>query len=304
VTAATAERALARSVAAEASLRQLELLVRKRVDGLLHGDHQGLIPGSGSDTADGRAYQPGDDVRRIDWNLSARSNATQVRETIAERELDTWLVVDGTASLDFGTADHEKRDLAMAAVAVFGFLAVGGGNRVGAVVFDDRGIEVLPPRAGIAGVRGLLLRLLRRERAGEGRPALADALDRVGRLARRRGLVVAVSDLLAGDVGWERPLRLLAARHDTVVVEVGDRRERELPPVGFLTLVDPETGRLRDVQTSDARLRERFRAAAAADRERVRHQVRSCGANSLVLSTDRDWTLDVVRFVQARRRRR
>jgi uncharacterized protein (DUF58 family) len=304
MTAATAERALARTVGAEASLRQLELLVRKRVDGLLHGDHQGLIPGSGSDTADGRAYQPGDDVRRIDWSLSARSNSTQVRETIAERELDTWLVVDGSASLDFGTADHEKRDLALAAVATFGFLAVGGGNRLGAVVFDDRGIDVVPPRAGIVAVRGLLLKLLRRDRAGEGGPSLADALDRVGRLAGRRGLVVAVSDLLPGDVGWERPLRALGARHDAVVVEVGDPRERELPPVGFLTLVDPESGRLRDVQTSDPKLRERFRIAAAADRERVRHQVRACGASSLVLSTDRDWTLDVVRFVQARRRRR
>jgi uncharacterized protein (DUF58 family) len=304
VTAATAERALARSTGAEASLRQLELLVRKRVDGLLHGDHQGLIPGSGTDTADGRAYQPGDDVRRIDWNLSARSNSTQVRETIAERELETWLVVDGTASLDFGTADHEKRDVAMAAVAVFGFLAVGGGNRLGAVIYDDRGIAVVPPRAGIAGVRGLLLRLLRRERAGEGGAALADALDRAGRLARRRGLVVVISDFLPGDEGWERPLRALAARHDVVVVEVGDPRERELPPVGLLTLVDPETGRLREVQTSDPRLRARFRAAAEADREDVRRRVRSCGAANLVLSTDRDWTLDVVRFVQARRRRR
>jgi uncharacterized protein (DUF58 family) len=304
VTSATAELALARSVSAQASLRQLELLVRKRVDGLLHGDHQGLIPGSGTDTADGRAYEPGDDVRRIDWNLSARSTSTQVRDTIAERELDTWLVVDGTASLDFGTADHEKRDVAMAAVATFGFLAVGGGNRVGAVVFDDRGIEVVPPRAGVVAVRGLLLKLLRRERAGEGRPSLADALDRAGRLAQRRGLVVAVSDLLAGDTGWDRPMRALASRHDTVVVEVGDPRERDLPPVGFLTLVDPETGRLRDVQTSDARLRARFRAAAEADRDEVRRRVRACGASNLVLSTDRDWTLDVVRFVQARRRRR
>jgi uncharacterized protein (DUF58 family) len=304
VTAATAERALARATGAEATLRQLELLVRKRVDGFLHGDHQGLIPGSGSDKADGREYQPGDDVRRIDWNLSARSNVTQVRETIAERELDTWLVVDGTASLDFGTADHEKRDLAMAAVATFGFLSTGGGNRLGAVVYGGGGVTVVPPFAGVAAVRGLLLRLLRRDRAGEGKVALADALDRVGRLARRRGLVVVISDLLPGDDGWERPLRALAARHDVVVVEVGDPRERELPPVGLLTLVDPETGRLREVQTSTPRLRERFRAAAEADREDVRRRVRSSGAASLVLSTDRDWTLDVVRFVQARRRRR
>jgi uncharacterized protein (DUF58 family) len=304
VTGATAERALARSVGAEASLRQLELRVRRRVEGLLHGEHEGLVPGSGSDAADGRAYQPGDDVRRIDWNLSARSAATQVRDTIAERELDTWLVVDGTASLDFGTAEHEKRDLALAAVAVFGFLAAGGGNRLGAVVFDHRGVDVVPPRAGVAGVRALLLQLLRRDRAGGGGPPLAEALDRVGRLARRRGLVVAISDLLPGEVGWERPLRALAARHDAVVVEVGDPRERDLPPVGFLTLVDPETGRLRDVQTSDPRLRARFRAAAEADRADVRRRIRACGASPLVLSTDRDWALDVVRFVQGRRRRR
>jgi uncharacterized protein (DUF58 family) len=118
----------------EESLRRLELLVTRKLDGLLQGDHQGIIPGGGTEAGEGRVYQPGDDVRRIDWNLTARSTVTSVRDTVADRELETWLVVDGSASLDFGTADCSKRDLAQAAAAAFGFLTCRAGNRLGAVV--------------------------------------------------------------------------------------------------------------------------------------------------------------------------
>ena len=124
---------------AEGVLRRLELTITRKLDGLVHGDHEGLVPGPGSENGGGRRYEPGDDVRRIDWNLTARSSEVQVRTTIADRELETWFVVDGTASLDFGTARYEKRWLAMTAVAAFGFLAARGGNRVGAVVFDGDG---------------------------------------------------------------------------------------------------------------------------------------------------------------------
>jgi uncharacterized protein (DUF58 family) len=287
----------------ELTLRQLELAVTRALDGLLHGDHRGLVPGAGTEAGEGRAYQPGDDVRRIDWNLTARTTVTHVRDTIAERELEMWFVVDGTASLDFGTAKYEKRRLAIAAVAAFGFLGIRGGNRVGAVVFDGDGSKVLPPRAGREGVLGLLRRLDRRERAGEGTTPLADALRRVRHLAKRRGLIVVVSDLLdRGD--WARELRALTARHDVVVVQPRDPREDELPPVGLLMLVDPETGARREVQTSSARLRARFADAAAAQRADAIRAVRAAGAAHLDLSTDRAWLLDVVRFVVARRRRR
>jgi uncharacterized protein (DUF58 family) len=287
----------------ERRLRQLELLITRRLDGLLQGDHQGLVPGGGSEPGDGRAYEPGDDVRRMDWNLTARSGSPHVRNTIADRELELWLVVDGSASLDFGTAQCEKRDLALAAAASFGFLTARDGNRVGALRFGPEGSVVLPPRSGRAALLGLLAQLERRPRAGEGSTSLADALRRARLTARRRSLVVVISDLL--DAGpWERELRALGHRHDVVVVELRDPRETELPPVGLLTLVDPETGRRVEVQTASARTRARF-AAAAADQLAARERaVKAAGAGHLVLSTDRDWVLDVVRFVARRRRRR
>jgi uncharacterized protein (DUF58 family) len=287
----------------EVTLRRLELAVTRALDGLLHGDFRGLVPGAGSEAGEGRLYQPGDDVRRIDWSLTARTNEPHVRDTIAERELETWFVVDGTASLDFGTARYEKRWLAMTAVAAFGFLAARSGNRVGAVIFDGTGTTVLPPRAGRVAVMGLLRRLDRRERAGEGATPLAVALRKVRHLARRRGLVVVVSDLL-DDSDWPAELRALTARHDVVVARPRDPREDELPAVGLLMLVDPETGARREVQTASASLRARFAAAAAERRDDTARRVRTAGAGLLDLSTDRAWLLDVVRYVVARRRRR
>ena len=287
----------------EAKLRQLELLVTRRLDGLLQGDHQGLVPGGGSEPDDGRIYEPGDDVRRMDWNLTARSGYPHVRNTVADRELELWLVVDGSASLDFGTARCEKRDLVLAAAAAFGFLTARDGNRIGALLFGPGEPQILPPRSGRAPLFGLLARLERRERAAEGTSSLADALRRARLAARRRSLVVVISDLL--DTGpWARELRALASRHDVVVAEVRDPREQELPAVGFLTLVDPETGRRLEVQTANARTRARFAEAAAAQLAERERTVKAAGAGHLVLSTDRDWVLDVVRFVAGRRRRR
>ena len=287
----------------EGTLRRLELLVTRKLDGLLHGDHQGLVPGAGTEAGEGRLYQPGDDVRRIDWNLTARTAVTHVRDTVAERELETWIVVDGSASLDFGTASCEKRDLARAATAAFGFLTCRDGNRIGSVVFDDTGTSVVPPRTGRDAVLSLLHRLDRRPRADAGAPPLAHALRQVRHAARRRGVVVVVTDLL--DTGlWPRELRALGARHDVVVAHVVDPRESDLPPVGVLALIDPETGRRHEVHTGSRRFRERYAAAAASQREEASRAVRAAGAAYLPLSTDREWLLDVVRFVAARRRRR
>jgi uncharacterized protein (DUF58 family) len=287
--------------ASEATLRRLELLVMRKLDGLLHGDYQGLLPGAGTEAGDGRLYQPGDDVRRIDWNLTARSMAPHVRDVIADRELQTLLVVDGSASLDFGTARCEKRDLALAASAAFGFLTSRAGNRLGAIVFDHSGTTVIPPRTGRDAVLAVLHRLDQRPRADEGGPDLASALRRARLSLRRQSLVVVISDLL-DRADWTRPLRALSARHDVVVAHIGDPRERELPPVGLLMLVDPETGRRREVQTANPRLRERFAAAAAEQWAANARSVRAAGAAHLELSTDRDWLLDVVRFAALRKR--
>lgn len=284
-------------------LAELELLVTRKLDGLLLGDHQGLVPGGGSEPADGRPYEPGEDVRRMDWNLTARSGSPHVRTTVADRELECWLVVDTSASLDFGTAECEKRDLALAAAAAFGLLTARDGNRVGALLFGPSGLSVSPPRGGRSAVLALLRRLERLPRAGEGEVDIAASLRRVRMIARRRGLVVVITDLM--DTGpWERELRGLGARHDVVVAQVRDPRESELPPVGLLTLVDPETGRRVEVQTDNPPLRERFALAATQRQDAVRRAVRVAGASHLELSTGRDWLLDVVRFVAARRRRR
>lgn len=283
--------------------RNLELLVVRKLDGLLQGDHRGLLPGGGTEEGDGRLYQPGDDVRHIDWNLSARMADPYVRDTVADHELTTWLVIDASASLDFGTANCEKRDLATAVAGAFGFLTCRAGNRLGAVVFDGTDTSILPPRQGRDAVFALLHHLDRRARATEGTGTLDHTLRRVQSTARRRGLVVVVTDLLDRSP-WQRGLRALTARHDVVVAHVHDPREHALPPVGLLTLVDPETGRRREVQTASPRLRDRFARAATEQWERNARAVRAAGAAHLSVATDRDWLLDIVRFAVVRRRRR
>jgi uncharacterized protein (DUF58 family) len=287
----------------ERSLRDLELKITRKLDGLLQGDHQGLTPGAGSEPGDGRPYAAGDDVRRMDWNLTARTGSPHIRKTVADRELETWIVADTSASLDFGTAECEKRDLVLAAAAAFGFLTSRDGNRVGAVISGPEATSIVPPRHGRDGVYQVLRRLERRERAREGPVALGDVLRRARLAATRRGLVVVVTDLL-DDGPWEHELRALAARHEVVVAEVRDPREGALPPVGLLTLVDPETGQRVEVNTNSARLRRRFAEAAAAQLADHDRRVKTARARHLVLSTDRDWMLDVVRFVAAQRRRR
>jgi uncharacterized protein (DUF58 family) len=298
---------------AEQGLRRLELEVFRRLDGLLQGDHLGLVPAPGSELGESREYRPGDDVRRIDWPVTARTTVPHVRDTIADRELETWVVVDRSASLDFGTADCEKRDVALAAVAAVAFLTSRVGNRIGAVLLESTGTEVVPARAGRDATFAMLSRVAASPRPDEplvGRggatpsPAdLGDALARVGRLARRRGLVVVASDFLTrGD--WARSLRALAARHDVLAIEVVDPRELELPPVGLVTFVDTETGRRLEVQTASERVRARFAAAAAAQRADIARAIVDAGSEHLVLRTDRDWLLDIVRYVNVRRRRR
>ncbi|HKA94227.1 MAG TPA: DUF58 domain-containing protein [Acidimicrobiia bacterium] len=298
---------LAATTRADAVLRQLELLVTRRLDGLLQGDFQGLVPGAGSEAGDGRVYLPGDDVRRMDWNLTARTTVPHVRETIIDRELETWLLLDGSASLDFGTADCEKRDLALFAAAAVGFLTGRQGNRLGTMLATPAGTITRPPRSGRTALLARLheLAAYRAPDASEGTPPadLTAAMDSLRRIARRRGLVVVLSDFLEPR-DWERPFRGLAAFHDVLAVEVVDPRELELPPVGLLMLVDPETGRRVEVQTRSAKLRARFATAAANQRSVIAEAIRRAGVEHVQLRTDRDWLQDIVRFVVARRRRR
>jgi uncharacterized protein (DUF58 family) len=286
----------------EAALRTLELDVRRRLDGLLQGNHLGLVPGPGTEPGEARPYQPGDDVRRMDWAVTARTTQAHIRETVADRELETWLAVDLSASLDFGTAACEKRDLAVASVAAFTHLTGGGGNRIGAVLSNGQDTVRLPARGGLAHARNLVRRVATTPRAPEGvRGDLVALLEQLRRPPRRRGLAVVISDFL-GDMSWQRPLRGLSARHDLVAVEIVDPRDVDLPEVGLVTLVDPESGRQREVNASPL-LRRQFAAAAQEHRSEVAAGLRQAGCAHLVLRTDSDWIADMVRFVVARKRR-
>lgn len=297
-------------LAQEQRLRRLELTITRRLDGLLRGQYAGLLPGAGTEIAGSREYRPGEDeVRRMDWAVTARTALPHVRDTVADRELSTWLLVDATPSMDFGTADLEKRELAVAAVAAVGFLTAGAGNRLGAELVTADGVRRFPARTGRAHLIGLLRTLLATPRGAAGGlvPSLADSIDGLHRALRRRGLVVIVSDFLdpapmGAPSPWERAVRRLAVRHQVIAVEVTDPRELELPNVGVLTVVDPETGRRRDVSTGSRRVRERFAAAALEQRESVRAALARAGVAHLPLRTDRDWVADIAAHVRSQRR--
>jgi uncharacterized protein (DUF58 family) len=279
--------------------RRLYLEVGHKVDGSLHGEHLGVLAGSGGDLAEARLYEPGDDVRRLDWAVLARTGEPHVRTTVAQRELETTFVVDLTPSMAFGTRKQDKKTLALTAVAAFSHLASGPGDRIGAVVLTTAGARQVPARAtGVAAPH--LLSLLDRTELGEGQaPPLTTALRRVP--VHHRGLVVVVSDLL-GERGWGKPLRVLAQRHDVIVVQVHDPREHALPDVGMLRVVDPESGRTLDVPTGSKALRERYAAAARTRHEGIAETVRAAGAAHLPLSTDGDWLKELGRFLGMRRR--
>ncbi|WP_307789013.1 DUF58 domain-containing protein [Glycomyces salinus] len=280
-------------------LDRLQLHIARRLDGLLHGDYLGLLPGPGTEAGEAREYRPGDDVRRMDWPVTARTTVPHVRTTVADRELEAWLAVDLSPSLDFGTVDMLKRDLAINAVAAFSYLAGRGGNRIGAVVTEGGPARAIPPRPGRGGARSLL-RAVTQLPKGDGPGSLAELLDKTRRHTRRRGLAVVVSDFIdEGD--WARELRRLSVRQQVMCVEIVDPAELRLPDVGVLDLIDPETGSHVEVQTGNARFRARYEAAAAEQRERIATGIRGAGATHLRLSTGRDWLRDIATFIAERR---
>jgi len=305
-----------RTASPEAVFASLDLAVRRRLPGRLQGEHRGLRLGPGTEPEEVTRYRPGeDDVRRIDWNVTARSGAAHVWRSTAEHELETWVLVDDTASMAFGTAELEKRDVAAGAVAAMGMLTAGPGNRMGTATLGagrsaraggPGGLRWSAPLAP----RAAALRALRDTERPDDGPAgvdLAAALSAFAARRRRTGLRVVVTDFVEADgsparpFAWERPLRRLAAAHQTLVVEVVDPRELALPDVGAITLVDPESGRRREVWTGDRELRQRYAVAAAAHRAEVAAAVRASRAGHVVLRTDRDWVRDLARHVQGQR---
>jgi len=283
------------------AVRRLELAVDRRIDGQLHGHHRGLTPGQGSEPGDTRPYQPGDDVRRIDWSVTARTSQVHVRDQVADRDLQAWLVVDASAGMRFGTASSDKFTVATGMAAAIGFLSAHHQNRVGAVVVAGGDLQVVPPRPGRDQVRGIVGRLVALgapEPAPTGASALATALERLAATERRRGFLAVVSDFLAS--GWERPLGVLGQRHDLLAVEVVDPRELDLGDLGQLTVADPATGVRREVRLTRS-VRERYATAAAEQRAEHRRRILAAGADHLVVSTADDWLSTVVAHVQRRR---
>lgn len=286
----------------EALLRALDVSIGRRVEGLLAGDYRSSLLGVGTELAQVRPYVPGDDVRRIDWAVTARTREPHVRVHLAERVLVTWLALDVSPSMQFGTGDRRKADVAEGVAIAIGHVATRRGNRLGVVTFGSDDPRALPPRQGRLGLIGLLGTLRAEQDAeGGGSTSLGEALGRTGALARQRAIVVLVSDF-RGPLDWRRPLLELAARHDVVAVEIRDPREQELPNVGDLWLVDPETGRQLRVDTRSERLRARFAAAAADERRGLARLFASAGVRHVVLSTSGDWLRTLALFLKRARR--
>jgi len=286
----------------EGLLKALELTVARRVDGLLAGDHRSALLGRGTELAQVRPYVPGDDVRLIDWNVTARTTEPHVRIHLAERVLVTWIVLDLSPSMTFGTATRRKADVALGVTLAVGHAATIRGNRVGLVGFGGATERVLPPTQGRAGLVGLLLALRDgHEPDGTAGMALAQALTRVAGAARQRALVVVVSDF-RGPRDWRKALLRIAGRHQVVAMEIRDPREQSLEPVGTLWLVDPESGDELQVDTNDGTLRTRFAEAAATERAAVARDLASAGVAHAVLSTEGDWLRELAIFLRRHRR--
>lgn len=288
----------------EEIIRRLTLDITRRLDGMLHGDYMGIVPGRGSEPGEARAYAPGDDVRHIDWNVTARMQDPYLRETIADRELETWILIDRSPGMDFGTAECEKRDLALAAAAGVGLMTARGGNRVGAVMLRGSDVTTMPPRQGRKNLLGILDRIIRSPRdLGAGASDLNSGLRRISAVAPRRGLVVVISDFLGDPESWKTALGAVALRHAVLCVEVIDPRDVELPAVGLIHMVDPATGSIREVNTDSRQVREIYAEHTRAQRNAISDAIRATGADHLVLRTDGDWLMDLAHHVSGKRRR-
>ncbi|MFO6420034.1 DUF58 domain-containing protein [Hylemonella sp. W303a] len=289
--------------APEHTLQRLEWTVLRRLDGLLQGDYRTLLRGTGLDLADLREYQEGDDVRHIDWNVTARLGHPHVRVHTEDRELSAWFLIDLSASLNFGSGQRPKRAQLTDVAAVLARLITRRGNRVGALIYD-RGVRaILPPGTS----RQHVLRLLHLLQSSPEQTAQTDAgptrlhelLDAANHLLRRRCAVFLMSDFLS-EPGWERPCAHLARRHDVVAVHLYDPLERQLPNLGLLPLQDVETGEVLLVDTQDPVFRERF-AHLAAQREEVLHDsLARAGLDLLELAADDDLLPALLRFVRLR----
>jgi uncharacterized protein (DUF58 family) len=288
----------------DAVLRRLEWTVIRRLDGLLHGDYRTLFRGFGLDLADLREYQYGDDVRHIDWNVTARLQVPYVRTFHEDREVTAWFLVDLSQSVDFGSQDVKKRQVAEDFVALLSRLLTRHGNRVGAILYGSQVERVIPPASGRRQVLTILHAMAQPQahKPGEG-TKLGDLLKSAFNFVRRRSLVFLVSDFISAP-GWERPLVQLAQRHEVIGVRLHDPLETELPDLGLLVFQDAETGEQLFVDTHDGTFRKRFMAAAEKREHELRSALADAGVDALELGTEADLVDTVMRFAGLRKRTR
>jgi uncharacterized protein (DUF58 family) len=292
----------ARLLTPEQALRRLEWRVLRRLEGRLQGDYRTVLRGRGTDFLGLRAYEWGDDIRHIDWNVTARMDELFVREFMEERELTAWLLLDRSPSMAFGGAERTKELVLCELAATFGQLLVRGGNRVGAIVYDGDRQWTIPPRQGRQQVLALLEHLLQPVPGGSATD-LRKLLDTAARLVRRRSLVVLISDFISAP-GWERPLLRLTQRHEVLALRVVDPREYVLPDAGLLFVQDAESGEQLLVDSSDPALRARLLAVAERQDEAIRHGVAQAQVDLHIVSTEDDLAGAFTRIAATRRKRR
>jgi uncharacterized protein (DUF58 family) len=288
----------------ERMLRQLEWTVLRRLDGLLQGDYRTLLRGAGVDLADLREYQLHDDVRHIDWNVTARLQIPHVRQFTEDREMTAWFLLDLSGSIDFGSTDTTKLAVSTGFVALVARVLTRHGNRIGAVFYGNQVDRVLPPRLSRQHVLNLMrqMRTRPREQAPSGGTSLADLLNAAAGTIKRRSLVLVVSDFIS-QPGWEAPLARLAQRHEVVAVRLYDPLEMELPELGLVTVEDAETGEQLFIDTADPAFRKRYAAEAEAREAALREALTHAGTDTLELSTDDDLLESMLRFAAMRRQR-
>jgi uncharacterized protein (DUF58 family) len=311
----------------ERVLRRMEWRVIRRLDGRLQGDYRTMFRGAGIDVADLREYQPGDDLRHVDWNVTARMDTPYVREYLEDREVTAWLLLDCSPSMDFGPVERRKHVVLTEVAATVAQLLARGGNRIGALLFDTAVEQTIAPGHGRNQVLRILSQLMRTSDGAEDPEVVRDAGRRRGRkasststgaprttdlavalraalgIARRRSLVVVISDFIS-EPGWERPLALLARRHDVVAIQVLDRREFELPAAGMMYVEDAETGEQIFVDTNDAGFQQRLRVAADERQTALTAGARTAGTDLFTVTTDEDLVRALARISELRRRRR
>ena len=285
-----------------ARLRRIELAVSQRVVGRRGGRHPSLVLGHGVEPGEARPYEPGDDVRRMDWAILARTGEPYVRDAIQERDLDVGILVDRSGSLDFGTVGWRKSDLAVNVASAVSALAIAGGDRIGAVIATSAGARVVPVRGGRRHLADVAGSLERSPLGGE--VDLGRSIDTLRRILRRGGLATVISDFIAPTDSWAPALARLGRRSEVIAIEVVDPRELRLPDVGLLVIEDPETGRQRTIDTSDDRFRMRLAENADMRRAARTTAIQRTGATHLRLRTDEEWTGPLAACLDRRRRAR